>query len=431
MTPAPRAGTTPPVSGAGRQAATYAHRGSSGMAPENTAAAFELAIAEGADYVETDVQLSADGELVIIHDVTLTRTTDARRVFADRPPWTVHDFTLAELRKLDAGGWYAAEFAGQHILTLDELLDLLGDRVGLNLELKSPAVNPGLAQAVVARLRRRRDWIAPGARPRPLIVGSFDEQALRDVHAHLPDVPVSLITYDVPAGGRLADLAGWVFSVNPDIRRLRPEDAARVIEAGLALVPWTVDSPELWRWALDLGVDGMITNYPYALKDLLQGHGPVRGAAGVVVEDVRYHSPGEHVVLRNVSDQPVDVTGWYVRNQASDRIVVGDGRVIPPGGLLRVHTGPGVDDASTHHDGRATAFWNSSHGDSAGLHRADGVIVDLYAYVIRADGDTTWGRGPRARPPPPPPGRAPPRRISRDSAGTNPPPRQETGRPRG
>ncbi|MEU9740379.1 glycerophosphodiester phosphodiesterase family protein [Micromonospora chersina] len=384
--PVPRAGSTPPASRGGRRAATYAHRGSSGMAPENTAAAFELAIAEGADYVETDVQLSADGELVIIHDVTLARTTDAQRVFADRPPWNVHDFTLAELRKLDAGGWYAAEFAGQHILTLDELLDLLGDRVGLNLELKSPAVNPGLAQAVVARLSRRRDWIAPGARPRPLIVGSFDEQALRDVHAQLPDVPVSLITYDVPAGEKVADLAGWIFSVNPDIRRLRPEDAARVVEAGLALVPWTVDSPELWRWALDLGVDGMITNYPSALKDLLHGRGPVRGAAGVVIEDIRHHSLSggarEHVVLRNVSDEPVDVGGWYLRNQASDRIVVADGHVIPPGGLLRVHTGPGADDATTYHDGRATAFWNSTHGDSAGLHRADGVIVDLYAYVI-------------------------------------------------
>lgn len=382
VAPVPREGTTPPVGRGGRHAATYAHRGSSGMAPENTAAAFERAIAEGADYVETDVQLSADGELVISHDVTLARTTDARRAFADRPPWNVHDFTLAELKKLDAGGWYAAEFTGQHILTLDELLDLLGDRVGLNLELKSPAVNPGLARAVVARLRRRRDWIAPGARPRPLIVGSFDEQALRDVHTRLPDVPVSLITYDVPAGGKLADLAGWIFSVNPDIRRLRPEDAARVIEAGLALVPWTVDSPELWRWALDLGVDGMITNYPSALKDLLHGRGPVRGAAGVVIEDIRCHSPGEHVVLRNVSDQPVDVGGWYLRNQASDRIIVGDGHVIAPGGLLRVHTGPGTDDATAYHDGRATAFWNSTHGDSAGLHRADGALVDLYAYVI-------------------------------------------------
>ncbi|MET8832547.1 glycerophosphodiester phosphodiesterase family protein [Micromonospora sp. NPDC004540] len=389
VAPVPRAGTTPPVCRSGRRATTYAHRGSSGMAPENTAAAFELAIAEGADYVETDVQLSADGELVIIHDVTLARTTDARLAFADRAPWNVQAFTLAELKKLDAGGWYEGEFTGQHILTFDELLDLLGGRVGLNLELKSPAVNPGLAQAVAARLRRRPDWIEPGARPQPLIVGSFDEQALRDFHTQLPEVPVSLITYDVPAGGMLTDLAGWIFSLNPDIRRLRPEDAGRVTEAGMALVPWTVDSPELWRWALDLGVGGMITNYPHALRDMLHGRDRVPGAAGVVIDDVRYRSPGdgarwtgEHVVLRNVSDQPVDVGGWYLRNQASDRIVVGDGYVIPAGGLLRVHTGPGDNDATTYHNGRTTAVWNSRNGDSAGLHRADGTIVDLYAYII-------------------------------------------------
>ncbi|MGW5667370.1 glycerophosphodiester phosphodiesterase family protein [Micromonospora sp. NPDC003776] len=379
MAPVPRAATTPPASAGGGHAATYAHRGSSGMAPENTAAAFELAIAEGADYVETDVQLSADGELVIIHDVTLARTTDARLAFPDRAPWNVHDFTVAELRKLDAGGWYDGEFSGQRILTFDELLDLLGGRVGLNLELKSPDVNPGLAAAVAARLRRRPEWITSAA---PLIVGSFDEQAVRDFHAQLPDVPVSLITYDVPAGGKLTDLAGWIFSVNPDVRRLRSEDAARVIEAGMALVPWTVDSPQLWRWALDLGVEGMITNYPSALKDMLQGRDRVPGAAGVVMEEISYHSPGDHVVLRNVSDRPVDVSGWYLRNQASDRIMVGDGYVIPPGGLLRVHTGPGDDDATAYHNGRTTGFWNGRNGDSAGLRRADGTLVDLYAYVI-------------------------------------------------
>lgn len=379
VAPAPRAAAAPLASRGGGRAATYAHRGSSGMAPENTAAAFELAIAEDADYVETDVQLSADGELVIIHDVTLTRTTDARLAFADRAPWKVHDFTLAELRKLDAGGWYDDAFTGQRVLTFDELLDVLGGRVGLNLELKSPDLNAGLAAAVAARLRRRPEWIRPSA---PLIVGSFDEQAVRDFHAHLPDVPVSLITYDVPTGEELTELAGWVFSVNPDVRRLGPEDAARVVEAGVALVPWTVDSPQLWRWALDLGVDGMITNYPRALKDMLEGRDRVRGAAGVVIEEVRYHSPGEHVALRNVSDQPVDVSGWYLRNQASDRIVVGDGYVIEPGGLLRVHTGPGDDDATTYHNGRTTGFWNGRSGDSAGLHRADGTIVDLYAYII-------------------------------------------------
>ncbi|MEU6073649.1 glycerophosphodiester phosphodiesterase family protein [Micromonospora sp. NPDC047074] len=369
---------------------TYAHRGSSGMAPENTAAAVELAIAEGADYVETDVQLSADGELVIIHDVTLARTTDARLAFADRAPWNVHDFTLAELKKLDAGGWYDDAFSGQHILTLDDLLDLLGGRVGLNLELKAPALNPGLAGAVAARLRRRRDWTDPHGRPRqPLVVGSFDEQTIRDFHARLPAVSVALIAYDVPASGRLTDLAEWVFSVNPDIRRLRPEDVARVIEAGLAVVPWTVDAPELWRWALDAGVDGMITNYPYALNNLLHGRDPLPDAAGVVVQDVVHHSPGdeppwagEHVVLRNVSGQPVDVSGWYLRSQSSDRVMVGDGYVIPPGGLLRVWTGPGTDDAANCHNGRAAAVWNGTKGDSAGLHRADGAIVDLHAYLV-------------------------------------------------
>lgn len=370
----------------GRRPATYAHRGSSGAAPENTAAAFERAIAEGADYIETDVQLSADGELVIIHDVTLARTTDARLTFADRAPWNVHDLTLTELRKLDAGGWYDEDFTGQRILTLDELLDLLGGRVGLNLELKSPAANPGLAHAVAARLRPRRDWIEPGAQP--LVVGSFDEQAVRDFHALLPDVPVALIAYDVPTSGKLTELAEWAFSVNPDIRRLRPEDAARVIEAGMAVVPWTVDSPELWRWALDLGAAGMITNYPYALRNMLRGRDPVPGA-GVVVQDIRHHSPGdeppwagEHVVLRNVSAQPVDVSGWYLRSQSSARVVVGDGYVLPPGGLLRVHTGPGRNDATTYHNGRTTAVWNGTHGDSAGLHRADGTLVDLYAYIV-------------------------------------------------
>ncbi|MET8909043.1 glycerophosphodiester phosphodiesterase family protein [Micromonospora sp. NPDC004551] len=389
VAPAPRAHPASPVTPSGGHPTAYAHRGSSGTAPENTAAAFELAIAEGADYIETDVQLSADGELVVIHDVTLPRTTDARMAFADRAPWNVHDFTLAELKRLDAGGWYDDDFVGQRILTIDELLDLLGDRIGLNLELKSPAVNPGLAYAVADRLRRRRDWIEPGARPRPLIVGSFDEQAIRDFHAQLPDVAVSLIAYDVPASGKLTDLAGWVCSVNPDIRRLRPEDVARVIKAGMAVVPWTVDSPEWWRWGVDAGLEGMITNYPYALRNMLRGRDPVPGAAGVVVEDIVHHSPGdespwagEHVVLRNASGRPVDVSGWYLRSQSSDRIVVGDGYVIPPGGALRVYTGPGTDDPTTYHNGRTTAVWNGTKGDSAGLHRADGTIVDLYAYVV-------------------------------------------------
>ena len=388
--PVPRARTAPPTSHhRDAPVATYAHRGASGMAPENTAAAFELAIAEGADCIETDVQLSADGELVIIHDVTLTRTTDARQAFPDRAPWHVHDFTLTELKTLDAGAWYDDDFAGQRILTLDELLDLLSGRIHLNLELKSPEVHPGLAEAVAARLRRYPEWIEPAAPAHRLIVGSFDEQAVRDFAARLPDVPVSLIAYDVPTSEKLAELTGWVDSVNPDIRRLQPDDATRVFEAGMALVPWTIDSPQYWQWAVDLGVDGVITNYPYALKNVLHGRDPLPDAASVVIEDIAYRvsgdalrwRAGEHVVLRNVTDQPVDVSGWYLRDQASHKIVVGEGYVIPPGRWLRVHTGPGDNDADSYHNGRTAAVWSDTRGNSAALHRADDAIVHLYAYI--------------------------------------------------
>lgn len=380
--------TASPLSRRDGHVATHAHRGASGTAPENTAAAFELAIAEGADYIETDVQLSADGELVLIHDATLTRTTDARQAFPHRAPWNVHDFTLAELKALDAGTWYDDDFAGQRILTLDELLDLLGGRMGLNLELKSPELNPGLAEAVAARLRAHPEWIEPAVHRPRLIVGSFDEQALRDFHAQLPHIPVALITYGVPTSAKLAELARWVDSCNPDFRRLRPDGAARVIEAGMALVPWTVDSPEHWRSALDLGVEGVITNYAYALENMLHGLDPVPGVQSVVVEDIAYDIPGddpqggagEHVILRNVTDRPVDVSGWYLRNEMSHKIVVGEGYVIPAGGLLRVHTGPGDNDADSCYNGRTAAVWNRV-GGSAALHRADDTIVDLYAYL--------------------------------------------------
>jgi glycerophosphoryl diester phosphodiesterase len=383
-----QASDAPPFSHSDSQVVTHAHRGESGMAPENTAAAFELAIASGADFIETDVQLSADGELVIIHDATLVRTTDAEQVFPDRSPWRVQDFTLAELKMLDAGSWYSPKFAGQRILTLDELLDLVRGRAGLNIEIKSPAANPGLAEKLAASLRRHPGWISAAEPAQRLIVGSFDEQALRDFHAQLPNVPVAYITYDVPSSEKLAELAGWVDSVNPDYRRLRPEDAARVIAAGIDLVPWTVDAPEYWRWLIDLGVDGLITNYTFALENMLYRRDPVPGEETVVVDhivfnpagdDVRYGA-GEYVVLRNVTDRPIDVSGWYLRDQVSNKVVVGDGYVIPAGGVLYVHSGPGDNDANRYFNGRTSAVWNND-GDSASLHRADDAIVDLYAYI--------------------------------------------------
>ena len=112
-------GTATPASAApAPDVDVVAHRGSSGAAPENTLAAVRLALRQKSDVMENDIQRTADGELVIMHDTTLARTTDVEQVFPARAPWNVRDFTLAEIKQLDAGSWFAPEFAGERVPTL-------------------------------------------------------------------------------------------------------------------------------------------------------------------------------------------------------------------------------------------------------------------------------------------------------------------------
>ena len=118
-------GTTAPVHRHRHGVATIAHRGASSEAPENTLAAVRRAVQLGADMVEVDVQRTCDGVLVLMHDATLTRTTDAADVLPDRAPWSVADLAYAEVRRLDAGRWMSPRFAGERVPTLVEVLRLL------------------------------------------------------------------------------------------------------------------------------------------------------------------------------------------------------------------------------------------------------------------------------------------------------------------
>jgi glycerophosphoryl diester phosphodiesterase len=236
-----------------------AHRGASAAAPENTLAAVRSAHALGAHMVEVDVQRSRDGELVLMHDTSLVRTTDARRVLPGRSGLRVGDLTLDELRRLDAGGWRGAAFAGEGVPTLGETLGAVHELgLGLQLELKTPELYPGVVGDVAAALGS-----GPGAallRTGRLVVQSFDFAAMKELKTLRPALPVGLL--GTPPLSHLPVLAGWADQVNPRHVTVDRAYVDRVHALGMRCLVWTVDRSVMVRRALRMGVDGVISNRP-------------------------------------------------------------------------------------------------------------------------------------------------------------------------
>src|SRR5258708_9070381 len=155
-----------------------AHRGASGNAPENTLAAFRKAVALGATFIETDLQLSRDARLVAIHDATVNRTTNGQGA--------VHDMTLAELRRLDAGSWFGSEFAGERIPTLEEILEFSKKKdVVFYLEMK-PSGSWGGEHALIGALRES------GEIPRTVVI-SFDAAILEGLRKIEPTLMTGVL----------------------------------------------------------------------------------------------------------------------------------------------------------------------------------------------------------------------------------------------
>lgn len=201
-----------------------AHRGASAYAPEHTIEAYRLAIEQGADYVEQDLQITKDGALVCLHDLTLERTTDVEEIFPDRfradvskdqPPggrpakhWYVSDFTLSEIKRLDAGSWFNAKFKGSRIPLFQEAIDLIRGKAGLYPETKAPEVYGkrgfDMEKLVIEILKKNR-LDSPGADPKtPVIIQSFSAESLRkmrfDLKTKLP------LTFLIGAGSQ----NGWL-----------------------------------------------------------------------------------------------------------------------------------------------------------------------------------------------------------------------------
>jgi glycerophosphoryl diester phosphodiesterase len=239
-----------------------AHRGASGDAPENTAAAFELAITMGAGFIETDVHKTSDGKLVLVHDATLARTTDVRRQWFERAPWRVQDFTLAEIRGLTGT-----------VPPLRELLDLADGRTGLLLEVKSPTLYPGIGEVLAAELEQA-GWLGR----EDLSVISFDWDFLAELKAAVPMVTVGVLGRP-PALKQLAELAAWATGVHPSHKHTDADFVAAVHEQGMVTYSGTTDNRHRMGELLDMGVDGIFTNRPDALIGVLQARSRTAGTA--------------------------------------------------------------------------------------------------------------------------------------------------------
>jgi glycerophosphoryl diester phosphodiesterase len=271
-----------------------AHRGASAYRPEHTEAAYRLAIDQKVDFVEQDLGVTKDGQLICIHDDTLERTTNAAEVFPDRSTtialgsrapekhWLVNDFTLAEIKRLDAGKWFKPEYAGARLLTFQEAIELVRAHPGFGMypELKSPQLykSRGIDQVklFVDAVKKSGLEKAESLKTTPVIIQSFDEEAIRRVSVDLPTIPRVFLTEkdDDVSDARLRALARFSTGIAPEkvVIARHPEVVARAHAAGLTVTSWTfrgdekTDYPdvgaEMAHFLYDLGIDALFTNNP-------------------------------------------------------------------------------------------------------------------------------------------------------------------------
>lgn len=221
-----------------------AHRGASGFAPELTLAAFSLALEQGADGMEVDVQLSGDGHVIVMHDDTLKRTTGAQG--------RVLDYNWPELQTLDAGKWFDPAFSGEGIPDLEQVMIFGPPGWRLNIELKSSPHPEKLVQQVAGLVRCEKT-------PERIICTSFNPEILYELAGILPQIPTGLIfSGSWPEPNTLYHWPLW--SVEKSL--LSPDRLQEAREHNIKVCVWTVNQVEEIENLILAGVDAIITNYP-------------------------------------------------------------------------------------------------------------------------------------------------------------------------
>ncbi|MBE3592376.1 MAG: glycerophosphodiester phosphodiesterase [Thermoanaerobacter sp.] len=234
-----------------------AHRGDSRNAPENTLASFKRALEMGADGIELDVQLTKDGQLVVIHDERVDRTTDGIGF--------VKDFTLKELKRLDAGIKFDKKFAGERIPTLYEVFELIGHKnFIINIEIKSGVVlYPGIEEKLIKAIE---DYDFEDR----VVISSFNHYSLRDVKRMAPEFKIGLLYQCGLVEPWHMAIRMKAYSLHPFYFNIIPELVEGCKKNNIKLFPWTVDRKEDMEMMIKAGVDAIITDYPQTLINLLE-----------------------------------------------------------------------------------------------------------------------------------------------------------------
>jgi len=268
-----------------------AHRGASAYAPEHTLAAYRLALEQGADFVEQDLAVTRDGVLICLHDPSLERTTNVEELFPSRftelelegkkrRAWLANDFTLEEVKRLDAGSWFDSRFAGERVPTFDEAVALIKGRAGLFPELKTPEIYAGrdvrFEELVAAALDTHSLRGAGADSKSPVILQTFGEQSARRLSRMRVGVPIVLLV-DRGEGWDAARVRQWkgvVQGLGPAkaIVAKNPAFVRWAHDAGLKVIPYTFRSAstggfpsvtaEMEHFLYKLGVDGVFTDNP-------------------------------------------------------------------------------------------------------------------------------------------------------------------------
>ena len=238
----------------------FAHRGASAHAPENTLAAFELALAQNADAIELDVKLSADGQVVVIHDATVERTTGSHG--------RVKDLSLAQLKSLEAGSFFSNQYSGEKIPTLVEVLEAIGKRTFINVELTNYTTPRDQLVEKVCSL------VEKFALQKRVMFSSFFASNLSKAGALLPDVPRGLLAFNGVLG-LWARSFGFAFgryeALHPSSQDVTPQQVQRVHRLNRRIHVWTVNEAEDMRRLFHWGVDAIFTDDPQLAVQVRSG----------------------------------------------------------------------------------------------------------------------------------------------------------------